>query len=100
MLHAGGDVGDDFCQLQFAIPPVAVGEYPHRHRIFSDPIDPAGQLKLGTEGGFQEAVDDLAVGEIFLLGMLARRDRGNLRCGRAGNEGAERDPGEGDRECS
>jgi hypothetical protein len=100
MLHAGGDVGDDFCQLQFAIPPVAVGEYPDRRNIFPDPVDPAGQLEFGTKGGLQEPLDDLAIGEIFLLGTLARGDRGNFRCGRPGNEGAEREAGEGDRECS
>jgi hypothetical protein len=57
-------------------------------------------LEFGAESGFQKSLDDLAVGEIVLLGTLARGDRGNLRCGRPGNEGAERDPGEGDRECS
>jgi hypothetical protein len=57
-------------------------------------------LEFGAESGFQKSLDDLAVGEIFLLGTLARGDRGNFRCGRPGNEGAEREAGEGDRECS
>jgi hypothetical protein len=86
MPHAGGDVGDDFCELPFAIPPVAVGEYPHRSGIFPDPVDAAGELKFGAEGGLQEAVDDLAVGKVLPLGALARGDRGNFRCGRRRNE--------------
>jgi hypothetical protein len=97
MLHAGGDVGDDFCELPFAVAPAAVGEHPYGPGIFPDPVDAPGQLKFGAERGLQEAVDDLAVGKALLLGALARGDRGNFRCGRRRNECGECDAGEGDR---
>ena len=56
----------------------SVGEHAHRHLIFADAVDPAGEMILGAERGLEKSVDDLAVGEGLLFGALARRDRRNL----------------------
>ena len=53
------DVGDDFGELRLAIGAVAVGEHPHRHVVFPDAVDPAGQMIFGAERGLEKSVDDL-----------------------------------------
>ena len=73
----GCDVGDDLRKLRLAVRTVAVGEHAHRHLIFADAVDAAGEMIFGAERDLQKAFDDLAVGEALLLGALALRDRGN-----------------------
>ena len=65
----------------------AIGEHAHRHIVFADAVDLAGEMVFRTESRFQEAVDDLLVGECLLLGALARGDAGNIRRRRGGTCG-------------
>ena len=101
MLDPLSDVGDDPGQLRLAVGALGgVGKHPHRHVVFSDPVDPAGQLIFGAERGLEKSFGDLAVGEDFLLGALARGDGGNFgRCGLRQDDAVEREAGEGDREA-
>ena len=50
---------------------VAVGEHPHRHVVFADAVDPAGEMEFGAERSLEETFGDLGVGEAFPLGALA-----------------------------
>lgn len=77
MLHAATDIGDHLANLLLAQRCAAVGEDADWDLIFSDAIDPAGEVIFGTEGRFQKAIDDLAVSKAFLLVFLMRgNDRG------------------------
>ena len=79
MLHAAADIGDDLRQLRLAVGTIAFGEHAHRRDIFADAVDPAGELEFRAEGGLEKALDDLGVGETFLLRALARGDGGDFR---------------------
>ena len=86
------DVGHDFRELGLAVGPGAVGKHAHRRVVFPDAVDAAGEMVLGAESGFQETLDDLAVGEDLRLGALALGDGGNFGgCGRRHKHLAERD---------
>ena len=99
MLNAAGDVGDDFRELRLAVGAVAVGKHPHRRVVFPDAVDAAGEMIFGAEGGLEETLDDLAVGEDLLLGALARSDGGNFGGGGGRHDAvAERDGGQSGRE--
>ena len=77
----------------------AVGEHPHRHVVFPDAVDPAGQMIFGAERGLEKAFDDFAVGKTLLLGALARGDGRNFAGGGRGPDSAvEREAGQHDRE--
>ena len=67
---------------------VALGEDPHRHVVFPDAVDPAGQMEFGAEGGLEKPFDDLGVGEGLLFGALARGDGGDFGAGRRQPGGA------------
>ncbi len=99
MLNPLGDVGHDLRQLRLSIRTVALGEHPHRRIVFSDAVDPAGQVILGAEGGLEKSVGDLAVGECLLFSALTRCNRRNFsrRNWRPGTA-LERDAGQSDRE--
>ena len=90
-----------FGELRLAVGAVAVGEHPHRHVVFPDAVDPAGQMIFGAERGLEKSVGDLAVGEGLLFRALARGDGGNFGGGgRRPGKAVERDGGQGDREYS
>ncbi len=67
-----------FCELRLAVRAGAVGEYPHRHVVFPDAVDPAGQMVFGPEGGLEESLGYLGVGEGLFFRALARGDGGDF----------------------
>ena len=56
MLDPLADIGDHLGELRLAVRAVAVGEHPHRHVVFPDAVDPAGEMKFGAERGLEKAV--------------------------------------------
>jgi hypothetical protein len=100
MRDARADIGDDPGQLRSSIRTVAaIGEHPHRHVVFPDPIDPAGEMIFGAERGLEESFRYLAVGESLPLGTLTRCDGGIFsQYRRRRDHGVERNGGENDRE--
>ena len=57
MANPRADIGDDPGELRPSIGAGAAGgEYPHRHIVFSDAIDPAGEMILGAERPSEKSV--------------------------------------------
>jgi hypothetical protein len=71
MRNSRANIGDHPGKLRLSIRTRAAGgEDPHRHVVFSDAIDPAGEMIFGAERGLEESVCYLAVGEGLPLGAL------------------------------
>jgi hypothetical protein len=100
VLNARADIGDDPGEQHLSIrTAAAIGEYPHRHVVFPDAIDPAGEMIFGAERGLEKSVNDLAVGEDLPFRALTRCDGGIFgRFGRRRDHGDECDAGQDDRE--
>ncbi len=72
MLHAHRDVADHLAELHLPVGPGrAVDKDTHRRVVLADAVDASGKMILRAKRRLHEAIDNLAVGESFLLAALA-----------------------------